>query len=237
MNEVPSWVERVMDEKVTENYLQYWGEYKHGFWNTIFGQEDYLVPTGGLQADVGSESGSVTISQSETPDVYLVRGTDGRLYWFGSFTTIGKDSSMVGYMLTDLRTGDFTFYPTPSIYNDIGAAKNVQQNPEVARVMGATVTQPIMYMINGEEVWIMPVITQSGENIMMGVVRARTGETFVSPDLTTALSMLNGNVPELINLPANGSATSLDGIINNLTITLNQLKQYRAAHPDLGSKG
>jgi hypothetical protein len=31
MNEVPSWVERVMDEKVTENYLQYWGEYKHGF--------------------------------------------------------------------------------------------------------------------------------------------------------------------------------------------------------------
>ena len=237
MNEVPSWVERVMDEKVTENYLQYWGEYKHGFWNTIFGQEDYLVPTGGLQTDVGSESGSVTISQSEIPDVYLVRGTDGRLYWFGSFTTIGKDSSMVGYMLTDLRTGDFTFYPTPPIYNDIGAAKNVQQNPEVARVMGATVTQPIMYMINGEEVWIMPVITQSGENIMMGVVRARTGETFVSPDLTTALSELNGNVPEVINQPANGSATSLDGIINNLTITLNQLRQYRAAHPDLGSIG
>lgn len=236
MNEVPSWVERVMDEHLTEEYLQYWGAYKHGFWNTFFGQEDYLVPTGGLQTEVGTESGSVTISQSDTPDVYLVRGTDGRLYWFGSFTTVGKDASMVGYTLTDLRTGDFTFYPTSSIYNDIGAAKNVQQNPEVAKVMGATVTQPIMYMINGEEIWIMPVITRSGENIMMGVVRARTGETFVSTDLKMALSDLNGNVPESINLPAHGSATSLDGIINNLTLTLNQLKQYRADHPDLGNR-
>ena len=144
---------------------------------------------------------------------------------------------MVGYMLTDLRTGNFNFYPTPSIYNDIGAAKNVQQNPEVAKVMGATVAQPIMYMISGEEVWIMPVITQSGENIMMGVVRARTGETFVSLDLKTALAELNGNIPESINLPGTGSATSLDGIINNLTITLNQLRQYRAAHPDLGNVG
>jgi len=235
MKDVPSWVERVMDEKVTENYLQYWGEYKHGFWNTIFGQEDYLVPTGGLTTNVGTESGSVTISQSDTPDVYLVRGTDGRLYWFGSFTTVGKDSSMVGYMLTDLKTGDFTFYPTPSIYNDIGAAKNVQQNPEVAKVMGATVTQPIMYIIHGEEVWIMPVITRSGENIMMGVVRARTGETFVSTDLKTALSELNGNVPGSINLPANGTSASLDDIIDNLTVTLHQLKQYRADHPDLGN--
>jgi hypothetical protein len=237
MNNVPLWVERVMDERITEKYLEYWGEYKHGFWNTIFGQEDFLVPTGGLHTQVGTESGSVTISQSDTPDVYLVRGTDGRLYWFGSFTTVGKDSSMVGYMLTDLRTGNFNFYPTPSIYNDIGAAKNVQQNPEVAKVMGATVAQPIMYMINGEEIWIMPVITQSGENIMMGVVRARTGETFVSPDLKTALAELNGNIPESINLPGTGSATSLDGIINNLTITLNQLRQYRAAHPDLGNVG
>ena len=232
-SKAPAWVERVMDEGVTERYLQYWGEYSHGWMNTMFGQKDYLVPTGGLSTATGSESGSVAVEQSTSPDVYMVRGTDNNLYWFGSFTTVGKDTSMVGYMLTNLKTGEFNFYPSGSIYNDIGAAKNVQQNPEVAKVMGAKVTQPIMYMINGEEVWVMPVITQSGENIMMGVVRARTGETFVAPDLKTALKELNGGMNLVTSLPTSaGTGTSLDLIINNLTSDLNQLKQYKAEHPN-----
>lgn len=230
MNEIPSWVERVMDEQVTEEYLVYWGAYKHGYWNTWFSQLDYLKPTGGLVTEVGQEGGAVRIDQSNRPDVYMIRGTDGNLYWFGSFTTVGKDASMVGYMLTNLKTGEFNFYPSPSIYNDIGAAKNVQQHPEVAKVMGARVTQPIMYMINGEEIWIMPVITPSGENVMMGVVRAKTGETFVASNLEIVLKELDDSMGIKDTKSPVISQVSLDEIINELTATLNRLKQYKTDH-------
>lgn len=217
MGRAPKWVQRVMDEKVTESYLSYWGAYKYGWWNTIFDQKDVLHPTGGLSIDE-TGGGEVRVSQSGDPDVYMVRGTDGKLYWFGSFTTVGKDTSMVGYMLTDLQTGDFEFYRTPSIYNDVGAAKNVQQNPEVAKVMGARVSQPIMYLIDGEEIWIMPVITQSGENVMMGVVRAKTGETYVAPKLNMALAQLRGQTT--IDKP-----TSCTELIDKITLLLSELKQ------------
>jgi len=229
MNEVPTWVERVMDEEVNEEYLTYWGKYKYGFWNTIFDQKDYLKPTGGLE--ITDEGGNVQVGQGENPDVYLVQGTDGKLYWFGSFTTVGKDTSMVGYTLTDLRTGKIVFYPTPSVYNDIGAAKNVQQHPEVAKVMGARVTQPIMYLVDGQEVWIMPVITPSGENVMMGAVVAKTGETYVSPTLDGTLRQLHGQTIQADTVSP-GSSTTLASLVAELDSDLARLKEYIKNHPE-----
>jgi len=230
MGRIPDWVQRVMDEQVTEKYLTYWGEYKYGWWNTIFNQKDFLKPTGGLSIN-DNGGGSVSVSESGDPDVFMVRGTDGKLYWFGSFTTVGKDTSMVGYMLTDLHTGEFKFYRTPGIYNDIGAAKNVQQNPEVSKVMGTRVSQPIMYLIDGEEVWIMPVITESGENVMMGVVRAKTGETYVAPKLNEALAELRGqttidkNLGTLLKQISATSSTDCEKIIDEIAMRLSDLKQ------------
>lgn len=229
MNDVPTWVERVMDEEVNEEYLTYWGKYKYGFWNTVFDQKDYLRPTGGLE--VTDEGGNVQVGQDDTPDVYLVKGTDGKLYWFGSFTTIGKDTSMVGYTLTDLRTGKIVFYPTPSVYNDIGAAKNVQQHPEVAKVMGARVTQPIMYLVDGQEVWIMPVITPSGENVMVGAVISQTGETFVSPTLDGTLRQLRGQNIPATNPTAPGTS-KLSTLVAELEEDLSKLKEYLKNHPE-----
>lgn len=222
MEDIPPWVDRVMDESVTEEYLTYWGKYRYGFINTILDQKDYWKPTGGLTLLVDS-GGSVEVSQGEEPDVYLVQGTDGKLYWFGSYTTVGKDSSMVGYTLTDLKTGKIVFYPTPSIYNDIGAAKNVQQHPEVAKVMGARVTQPIMYNIDGQEVWIMPVITPAGENILMGAVVAKSGETFVSSTLRGTLLQLKGLDTTQASISPTGS---LDDLILRLEQDLASLKEY-----------
>jgi len=191
MDKVPSWVKRTWSESTTEKYLEWWGTYVHGFWNSVFGQRDIKVPTGGISAEEGS-GGRWEVSHGST-DVYLIMGTDNRLYWYSAYSTAGNMNSMVGYMLVDVLTGKFTFHEVPGTYNDLSAAKNVQQHSLVSMVMGHHVTQPIMYVLNGEEVWIIPVVTAQKENAGVGIVRAKDGTTFYAPTLEAALAQYEGN--------------------------------------------
>ena len=175
LGEQPAWIQRVWSEITTEDWIGWWGRYQLGWWNSILEQRDVKV-----------------LSGIDEPDVFLVNGNDGNLYWFGTLANPGTDTSMVGYMLTDVRTGRFTFHETPGYYNDIGAAQNVHQHPEVAKAPELQVVQPIMYVIDGQEIWIIPVITPSGEQTLVGLVEARSGTTFIGQDLQDVLGQWRG---------------------------------------------
>ena len=175
LGEQPAWIQRVWSETTTEEWIGWWGRYQLGWWNSILGQRDVKI-----------------LSGIDEPDVFLVNGNDGNLYWFGTLSNPGTDTSMVGYMLTDVRTGKFTFHETPGYYNDQGAAQNVHQHPEVAKAPELQVVQPIMYVIDGQEIWIIPVITPSGEQTLVGLVEARSGTTYIGPDLQNVLIQWRG---------------------------------------------
>ena len=168
----PAWVQRVWSETTTEEWIGWWGRYQLGWWNSFIEQRD--------------------VKKLSSEDVFLINGNDGNLYWFGTMSNPGTDSSMVGYMLTNVRTGVFTFYETPGYYNDLGAQNNVLQNPEVAKAPELEVVQPIMYIIDGQEIWIIPVITPSGEQTLVGLVEARTGTTYIGPTLQNVLAQWRG---------------------------------------------
>lgn len=189
LQNVPPYIQRIMDESLTETYLSWWGAYIYGWWNSEFSQKDVKRPTGGVEAYIPRTSrgtGEIKIDEGD-PDVYLIYGNDKKLYWFTSITTAGKDLSMLGYTLTDIRTGKIIFYKTEGYFNDIGAAKNVQQHAEVSKVMGFRVSQPIMYMLEGQETWIIPVLASTNEIREFGIVHAKTGATFVKEKLEDAL--------------------------------------------------
>ena len=169
----PGWVQRVWSEVTTEEWIGWWGRYQLGWLNSVLEQRDVKKLSG--------------------DDVFLVNGNDGNLYWFGTVSNPGKDSSMVGYMLTNVKTGKFTFHETPGYYNDYGAQNNVHQNPEVAKAPELEVVQPIMYVIDGQEIWIIPVITPSGEQTLVGLVEARTGTTYIGPTLANVLAQWRGD--------------------------------------------
>ena len=175
IGEQPAWIQRVWSETTTEDWIGWWGRYQLGWWNSILEQRDVKV-----------------LSGIDGPDVFLVNGRDGNLYWFGTVSNPGTDTSMVGYMLTNVRTGKFTFHETPGYYNDLGAAQNVHQNPEVAKAPDLDVVQPIMYVIDNQEVWIIPVITPSGEQTLVGLVEARSGTTYIGPSLQNVLLQWRG---------------------------------------------
>ena len=186
LGEQPVWIQRVWSEITTEDWIGWWGRYQLGWWNSILEQRDVKI-----------------LSGIDGPDVFLVNGNDGNLYWFGTVSNPGTDTSMVGYMLTDVRTGRFTFHETPGYYNDQGAAQNVHQHPEVAKAPELQVVQPIMYVIDGQEIWIIPVITPSGEQTLVGLVEARSGTTYIGPDLPDVLGQWRGST----GIPDAGSGT------------------------------
>ena len=188
MNGIPAYIMRAMDESLTENYLSWWGAYVHGFWNAQFSQKDVKKPTGSLSISTKEGAEEKIVDEGSEPDVYLIYGNNGKLYWFTSITTSGKDMSMVGYTLTDVFTGQTVFYKTEGYFNDIGAAKNVQQHAEVSKVMGFRVSQPIMYIIEGNETWIIPVLASTNEVRAFGVVHGKTGTTFVKEKLEDAIA-------------------------------------------------
>lgn len=185
MQNIPPYIQRVMDERLTERYLTWWGAYIHGWWNSWLDQRDVKRPTGGVSIVV-SQTGEIKVDEG-SPDVYLIYGNDGKLYWFTSVTMAGKDLSMVGYTLTDVMNGKTVFYKTEGYFNDISAAKNVQQHEWVSKVMGFRVSQPIMYMIEGNETWIIPVLASTNEIRAFGVVHGKTGTTFVKEKLGDVL--------------------------------------------------
>ncbi|KAF1076394.1 hypothetical protein [Methanogenium sp. MK-MG] len=222
IGEQPSWIQRVWDEDLTEIYLDWWGRFSDGWINSWWGQRNLKYPTGEVYIDHGTAGATLTTGD---PDVYMVEGTDGNQYWFSAITTPGKDASMIGYVLCDAQNGDFTFYQAPGYYNDLGAAANVQQNQKVAMASGLEIVQPIMYILDGEEVWIIPVISQTGEVMEIGLVVAHGGETFVADSLDEVITLWRGEV-----ISDTGTAAPGDGI------TVEEIEEIRKLLDQLEAK-
>ena len=60
-----------------------------------------------------------------------------------------------------------------------------------------------MYVIDGQEVWIIPVITPSGEQTLVGLVEARSGMTYIGTSLQDVLGQWRG----ITGIPQAGSGT------------------------------
>ena len=72
----------------------YYGNYVHGFINSLFGKKDVKLPS-----DEGTEA-----------NVSPIFGEDGQMYYFTDFTSPKEGvDSMLGYSLTDGRSGEATY--------------------------------------------------------------------------------------------------------------------------------
>lgn len=91
LDNVPEWIDRIQPESFIKTQLNDWGLYIHGWWNSIgFSEQKEVI--------------KLTDGQK------LVYGSDGNSYWYSGVTSIGRDSSIIGFLLTDTRTKKTLFY-------------------------------------------------------------------------------------------------------------------------------
>ena len=122
IDKTPSWIDRVQPVDFVRNQADDWGEYIHGWPNW---------------------SGNDKLSASEEYSVVL--GSDGRVYYYISLLSKGKENSTVGFMMVDARSKAVKWY------RQAGATEQAARSSAEGKVqqMGYVGSEGITYNIDG----------------------------------------------------------------------------------------
>ncbi|WP_246625047.1 hypothetical protein [Fictibacillus nanhaiensis] len=147
LKDVPSFIDGAVSPETVSLQNSYYGNYVHGFWNSKFGKKDVKLPS-----DEGTEA-----------NVSPIFDENGDMYYFTDFTSPKEGvDSMLGYSLTNARTGEATFYTgnlEESYMDSQGALQIIQKKFIEKRWDGE---MPVLYNFYGEASWLTPVLDSNG---------------------------------------------------------------------------
>jgi hypothetical protein len=167
LSEMPDWVDQAVPEHLAADYAHWWGQYELGFWNAQFTQRGVKKLT-----NVSSEGRSMV----------GVNGTTGHFYYFSGMTSSNsKDTSLIGYMLVDARTGEMIFHQVPGISSEENIGRVVENEFKAQKYVAG---YPLPYNIYGRFTWVVPVLDSHENGQLMAVA-------LVSEDATTVASGKN----------------------------------------------
>ncbi len=127
--EIPSWIDRVyLADLIVEQY-DYHGIYVNGFFNSLFGQKDVTVTTSGYN--------------------YIALNDD--VFMYTGITSVGGDQSNVGFLLSNQRTKETTFYSAPGAIEE--SARDSAEG--VVQDLRYTTTFPLLLNVAGEPTYFM----------------------------------------------------------------------------------
>lgn len=145
--DVPAFIDGAVSPEAVSLQNSYYGKYIHGFMNSLFGKKDVKLPS-----DEGTEA-----------NVSPIFGEDGQMYYFTDFTSPKEGvDSMLGYSLTDGRTGKATYYTgnLKDSYMDSQAALQIIEKKFIEKKWQGEM--PVLYNFYGEASWLTPVLDSNG---------------------------------------------------------------------------
>jgi len=133
--EVPSWVDRLYAADLIVQQYDYHGMYKNGFVNSIFGQRDVTITTDG----------------------YNYIALDDDVYMYTGITSVGSDQSNVGFILSNQRTKETTYYKSAGAteYSAMASAEGELQH------LRYTATFPLLLNVHGQPTYFMAMKDQA----------------------------------------------------------------------------
>lgn len=181
-DKVPAWVDEVYPSDVSELYNSYFGTLSKGLINKMFAKVGVHVPT----AWTGETS--VEGLKVNSKEVTGVVDGDGKMKWFTDHTnTSSSSTTMTGYSLMDMRTGDMVYYKTAGYVNGKGAMNAVDKTLGANKANWAPV-QPLFYNLFGSEAWVVPVVNKTdGAIVKVGIVAAQNSYVVLEDSKTAAI--------------------------------------------------
>ncbi|HWK23504.1 MAG TPA: hypothetical protein VNS08_10785 [Ureibacillus sp.] len=147
LDKVPEFIDGAVSPEAVSLQNSYYGNYIHGFWNSLFGKKDVKLPS-----DEGTEA-----------NVSPIFNENGEMYYFTDFTSPKEGvDSMLGYSLTNARTGESTYYTgnLEESYMDSQGALDIIEKKFIEKEWVGKM--PILYNFYGEASWLAPVIDSNG---------------------------------------------------------------------------
>ena len=158
--EVPAWVDNVYTPELIMEQYDYHGTLINGFINSILGQRDVTITT----------QGSNYIAMND--DVYMYTGV----------TSANADQSNLGFLLSNQRTKETTFYEAPGAteYAAMDSAMGVVQD------LGYKATFPLLLNISGEPTYFIPLKDQANLVKSYAMVNVARYDIVATADTVTA---------------------------------------------------
>ena len=147
ISDVPAFINGAVSPEAVSLQNSYFGNYIHGFWNSIVGKKDVKLPS-----DEGTEA-----------NVSPIFDEKGHMYYFTDFTSPKEGvDSMLGYALTDGRTGKSTYYTgnLEESYMDSQGALQIIEKKFIEKKWSGEM--PVLYNFYGEASWLTPVLDSNG---------------------------------------------------------------------------
>jgi len=133
---VPTWVDNVYKADIVIEQVNDWGQYRNGFWNSIFGQKNVVTTTEGYN--------------------YIAMNDD--IYLYTGITSALSDEANIGFILTNIRTKDTNFYSIPGAEEYSAMASSEGQ----VQQMGYTSTFPLLINLNNRPTYLMSLKDNAG---------------------------------------------------------------------------
>lgn len=161
MKDVPKWVDNAYNPDLIIEQVDDWGNYRRGFFNSLFGQKDVVNTTEGYN--------------------YLAMKDD--IYLYTGITSVLADESNLGFILSNMRTGETVFYSIAGAeeYSAMASAQGqVQQMKYVS-------TFPLLINLNNKATYLVSLKDAAGLVKMYGFVDVADYQKVVVTDASKGI--------------------------------------------------
>ena len=145
--DIPTWVDGVYSAEIIMEQYDYYGIYQGGYINSLFGQKNVTRTTAG----------------------YNYIAIDDDVYVYTGVTSAGSDESNIGFILTNQRTKQTTFYSIAGAeeFSAMNSAEGVVQN------LDYTATFPLLLNISNQPTYFMALKDYAGLVKMYAMVNVQ----------------------------------------------------------------
>ena len=166
-DEIPTWVDIAYSASLIIEQVDDWGTYKNGFLNSIFGQKNVVNTTEGYN--------------------YLAMNDD--IYLYTGITSVVSDESNLGFILTNMRTSQTTYYSVPGAeeYSAMSSAEGQVQD------MGYSSTFPLLINLKGKPTYLVSLKDSSGLVKMYGFIDVKDYQKVVVSDSSKGINAAKDN--------------------------------------------
>lgn len=191
LKDVPTWVDNVHDADLLIEQLDDWGTYKGGYFNSIFGQKNVVNTTDGYN--------------------YLVMNDD--VYLYTGITSVVADESNLGFVLTNMRTGETKYYVVPGAeeYSAMSSAEGQVQD------MKYKSTFPLLINLNGKPTYVVSLKDGSGLVKMYAFIDVKDYQKVVATDSSKGIQAAAQNYLNNATFEVN------ENDLTSKTITVNMI--------------
>ena len=193
---MPEWIDRIQPTSYINRYLNKWGQLVHGVLN--FTDKDKLKSTSGMNMIYNNDI----------------------CYYYTGITSVGSDESLVGFTLTNTRTGETKMYKTS------GATEEASMRSAEGKVQQYRYTATFPYLINiqNEPTYFMTLKDSNGLVKQYAMVNVKNYNTIgVGDTLQSALNKyLEGLTNTNISLEGGSKEEEIEGIIERIGLVIKE---------------